>query len=339
MNTSHENIPEELLTRYLSKTATDEEIIQVENWIAKSPENKQEFTDYQYIWNTTKSIHDKINVDTNAAWNKVRSKMDERQIPKNHFPNTEKQNLQYSRKLPVALWMAAAISLVIMASGLFLFLRKNSDSQYLQVATTTQTIEKILPDGSKVFLNYNSTLTYPENFDGDLRSVSLQGEAFFDVKPDTAHPFIIHANGTEVKVLGTSFNVKAYDKKPVRVDVATGKVEVKKADSKILLTKGESAEVLSDTVKSIIPDLNILGYKTKIFDFHATNLKDVVSSIRSGYHIDLRLSNTRLAQCRLTIRFEKEPVDATLSVIAETLDLTVRKEGQTYWLEGSGCQP
>ena len=141
-----------------------------------------------------------------------------------------------------------------------------------------------------------------------------------------------------MKVLGTSFNVKAYSKEPVRIDVSTGKVQVRKADKEIFLTKGQSAEVVADTLRTTLPDMNLMGYKTQIYDFNAANLKDVVASIRSGYHIDLRLSSAKIMQCRLTIRFEKEPVDATLSVIAETLDLKIRKEGETYWLDGNGCQ-
>jgi ferric-dicitrate binding protein FerR (iron transport regulator) len=211
-------------------------------------------------------------------------------------------------------------------------------NQSLQLATTDNTREEILPDGSKVFLNYNSSLTYPQRFDEGERKVTLKGEAFFDIQPDAAHPFIIDANGTEVKVLGTSFNVKAYAKEPVRVDVETGRVSVTKGETNIKLSKGESAVVVKDTVKSVLPDLNKMGYRTQVYDFVATDLEDVVSSIRNGYHIDLRLSDEKTAQCRLTIRFEKEPVDATLGVIAETMNLKIRKEGEIYWLDGNSCQ-
>lgn len=340
---NHEHISEELLARYLAETATEEEISKVENWKNQSPDNQHELAAYKTIWEQSAVLKQKkIAVDTDAAWNKVKLKMEKPGVDSSIFNDEEKvKKIDFTAKLvqkkfPATMW--AAVALLIVAFGLYFVKTGMSAPESLQIATRHNNLEKTLPDGTKVFLNYNSTLIYPENFEGEIRSVALKGEAFFDVKPDASHPFVIDANGTEIKVLGTSFNVKAYAKEPVRVDVATGKVMVKKADNLKKLTKGQSAEVLDDTIKSIIPDVNIMGYRTQIFDFNAASLKDVVSSIRNGYHIDLRLSDKQTEQCKLTIRFEKEPVDATLFVIAETLQLKVRKEGKTYWLDGHGCK-
>lgn len=341
---NHENISEELLARYLAETTTETENKEVQIWLAQSQIHEQELEAYRIIWKQSGiSERTNIRVDTDAAWKKVKFKMDNTSIniPEESSSNnikpihSEKKTIQ--RKLHVTVWAAAMIALILTAFGWFIMKNVNSISPSLQVATKNKTIEKILPDGTKVFLNYNSSLTYPENFTGNFRTVTLKGEAFFDVKPDAGHPFVIDANGIEIKVLGTSFNVKAYQKEPVRVDVTTGKVRVHNADMELNLIKGQSAEADKDTIRKIIPDINVMGYRTQVLNFNATTLKDVVSSIRSGYHIDLRLSNTQSEQCRLTIRFEKEPVDATLSVIAETLSLKVRKEGKIYWLDGKGC--
>jgi len=293
-------------------------------------------------------------VDTDAAWNKMKGKMAASQsqmpapeasiqgTPVEETPAWEVKTIEFrpevrKRRLPVTVWAAAMIAILVMAFGWF-FLISEKNPESLNIATTNNTTEQILPDGTKVFLNYNSKLTYPEQFNGDLRTVSLQGEAFFDVKPDASHPFVIQANGTEIRVLGTSFNVKAYSEAPVRVDVATGKVRVSKDAHRVELVKGQSAEVLKDSIRSLQANMNLMGYRTQVYEFNAADLQDVVSSIRDGYHVDVRLSNDKIAQCRLTIRFEKEPVDATLSVIAETLDLNLRKEGKVYWLDGNGCQ-
>ena len=340
MSQFHENISEELLARYLAETATEEEKNIVDNWRAVSLENEQELAAYRFIWMHTASIPRKVEVNTDLAWNKVKKKMDQGAavIPP---LSAEPRRIDFDqrpakKKLPVTIWAAAVVALLVMAFSWFFMQQKQSDS--LTVATTNNTREQLLPDGTKVFLNYNSAITYPENFNGDLRTVSLKGEAFFDVTPDKEHPFVIDANGTEIRVLGTSFNVKAYEKAPVRVDVATGKVQVSKASKKVELVKGESAEVSSDTIKSLKANMNVMGYRTLVFDFTATDLNEVISTIRDGYHVDVRLTNEQIAQCRLTIKFEKEPLDATLAVIAETLNLDLRKEGKVYWLDGDGCQ-
>jgi len=354
MNSSHANISEELLARYLADTASESERNDVEAWLAASEANARELATYRLIWDHTASMKkNSMTVDTDAAWSKMKGKMSpgnaaapapqsSREGSANDTPVREAKTIEFrpevrKRRLPVTVWAAAMIAILVMAFGWF-FLIADKTPQSLDVVTTENTKEQLLPDGTKVFLNYNSKLTYPENFEGDLRTVSLQGEAFFDVKPDAAHPFVIQANGTEIRVLGTSFNVKAYNEAPVRVDVATGKVRVSKDARRVELVKGQSAEVLKDSIRSLQANMNLMGYRTQVYEFNAADLQDVVSSIRDGYHVDVRLSNDKIAQCRLTIRFEKEPVDATLSVIAETLDLSLRKEGKVYWLEGNGCQ-
>ncbi|MCE7064497.1 FecR family protein [Dyadobacter sp. CY326] len=344
MNPSHEHISEELLARYLAETASEQEIEHVNLWLAQSPLHERELATYRLIWDhSAHAAKTNIPVDTDAAWNKMKLKMAKPtpatlpEIPKPAAREIEFTPKTIQRKLPLSLWAAAIVALILLSFGWFYFQSNGSDDQQ-RIATANNTSEKVLPDGTKVFLNYNSSLTYPANFDGDLRTVSLQGEAFFDVKPDAAHPFVIDANGTEIRVLGTSFNVKAYQKSPVRVDVSTGKVQVSKASKRIQLVKGQGAEVLADTIRSFEANMNVLSYRTQVYDFTAADLNEIIASIRDGYHVDVRLSNQQIAQCRLTIRFEKEPVDATLSVIAETLDLDLRKEGKTYWLDGNGCQ-
>ena len=355
MNSSHANISEELLARYLADTASESERNDVEAWLAESEANARELATYRLIWDHTAAMKKgSAGVDTDAAWNKMKgkmamgktadplSKLPAKEVPTPEAPNREAKTIEFrpeirKRRLPVTIWAAAVIAILVTAFGWF-FLISEKTPESLQVATTDNTKEQLLPDGTKVFLNYNSKVTYPENFKGDLRTVSLQGEAFFDVKPDAAHPFVIEANGTEIRVLGTSFNVKAYHETPVRVDVATGKVRVSKDSHRVAHVKGQSAEVLKDSIRSLQANMNLMGYRTQIYEFNAADLQDVVTSIRDGYHVDVRLSNDKIAQCRLTIRFEKEPVDATLSVIAETLDLNLRKEGKVYWLDGNGCQ-
>ncbi|MGV3603430.1 MAG: FecR domain-containing protein [Dyadobacter fermentans] len=345
MNSSHANISEELLARYLADTASEAERNDVEAWLAESEANARELATYRLIWDHTAAMKkSSVKVDTDAAWNKMKGKMAASQLAAvtSEAPVREPKTIEFrpevqKRRLPVTVWAAAVVAILVMAFGWF-FLIADKTPKAMEVATAENTTEQILPDGTKVFLNYNSKLTYPENFAGDLRTVSLQGEAFFDVKPDAAHPFVIQANGTEIRVLGTSFNVKAYTEAPVRVDVATGKVRVTKDAHRVDLVKGESAEVLKDSIRSLQANMNLMGYRTQVYEFNAADLRDVVKSIRDGYHVDVRLANDKIAQCRLTIRFEKEPVDATLSVIAETLDLNLRKEGKVYWLDGDACQ-
>ena len=347
MNRPTSSLPDDLLARYLASTATRPEIERVQAWLEESPGHVGELRSYRQLWEKSGAPNRQVDqsgksFDTEAAWRLMQTKMQ----AQGTSPISEKVPTLPSasvRPLPVlswrrpALWAAAVVALLLIP-WLRQYFSQQAVPQSIAVSTQNNTYEKTLPDGTRVFLNYNSTLTYPEGLPGDTRRVSLRGEAFFEVAPDAAHPFIIQANGTEIKVVGTSFNVKAYDE-TVRVDVKTGKVEVRKAVKTVSLLPGEGVEVLADTVlRMIAVDPNALAYRTQVFDFTATRLDEVARSLSAGFHADVRLSNARLGPCRLTGRYERESLDATLAVIAETLNLTVSQREGIYWLDGTGCQ-
>ncbi|HEV7350751.1 FecR domain-containing protein [Telluribacter sp.] len=341
MNNPNEPISDELLARYLAGSATAAEIDQVKQWLEASPRRATELAAYRKLWERSQAVGQKrMPVNTDAAWEKMQKRM-HRAAPEPATPVRKPEAIikpmPVKRPMTPTLWAAAAVALVALAFG-WLFFTHKASPQLVSVSTQNNTFEKTLPDGTKVFLNRNSTLTYPEGLTGDFRTVSLKGEAFFDVAPDASHPFVIDANGTQVRVVGTSFNVKAYDE-AVRVDVKSGKVEVSKASRKAILTKGEGVKVEADTImRNILADPNMAAYRTQVFEFTATSLDEVVQSLRNGYNADVRLSTEQLANCRLTARFERETLDATLAVIAETLNLRLSHQGDTYWLEGTGCQ-
>jgi len=113
-----------------------------------------------------------------------------------------------------------------------------------------------LPDGSVVRLNSSSSLTYDKNFGKNIREVSLTGEAFFEVTKDSSHPFIIHTNVIDIKVVGTAFNVKSYPNETnTETSLIRGKVEVtvkNRSNEKIYLEPNEKLVVANDNPNSTI---------------------------------------------------------------------------------------
>ena len=150
-----------------------------------------------------------------------------------------------------------------------------------------------LSDGSVVALNRGSKLLFPKKFKGDIREVTIVGEAFFDVVPNPEKPFIINAGNAQVKVLGTSFNVCAYPgSETVEVIVETGKVQVINTQTdlpaenrEVFLTPGEKGTFYTENhllEKTMNLDPNFLAWKTQSLVFTKVPLIDVVKSLEKA---------------------------------------------------------
>jgi transmembrane sensor len=330
---NNQAISESLLAKYLARETDAAETALVENWLSQNPENQKELAHYQQIWENSKKIDSK-NFDTDLAWQKVKSRIDE---SKNKGKIIEfkpaRQPFFNSYRI------AAGITILLSAIALIYFLNNNK-SELINLETQNNTLEKVLPDGSKVFLNKNSKITYSTDFEGDTREVSLNGEAFFDIKRDESKPFVIDANETEIKVLGTSFNVNAYTKN-VKVSVETGKVQFSKKKKQTILTKGEEAEFVAENdtlLRRNTLDKNTFAYKTHVYVFEDSSLEHIIKVLSTGYQVPIAIQNPQLQTCRLTVRFDNETLQNSLNIIAETLNLQISKNGERYFVNGAGCK-
>lgn len=335
MNTNNSDNSEDLLGKYLAQETDAQENALIEKWLQESEENQKELDDFSFIWDNLGVLKEEHTpaVDVDAAWLKVKSKMDSPKdakiVPLTPVPKKSRF---------FTLGIAASIT-VLLTVGLLFYFFNYSSVELISLKTTQNTLEQTLPDGSIVFLNNYTSLTYPENFDGDTREISMTGEAFFDIKRDETKPFVIHANGSEIKVLGTSFNIKAYDKN-VKVSVETGKVQFANKAKATILVAGEQAtfEAEKDTIKKqIIADKNTFAYKTKVFVFDNASLEYITNVLAQGYHANIRLQNEGIKSCRLTTKFENESLADALNIIAETLNLTVSAKDSAYVLDGKAC--
>lgn len=195
-----------------------------------------------------------------------------------------------------------------------------------------------LEDGSTVSLEKGSRLRYSGSLRTAERTVYLDGEAFFDVKRDPKHPFIIFASKTVVKVLGTSFRVKAHDhSEKVVVSVKSGKVSVferkdfEKARenpqmSGLVLMANQQAEFsneLEKFSKMIVPDPVILDdTRKKEFDFDRTPLPQVFSTLEKAYGIEIIYDRDLLVDRLLKVSLEDETLTEKLDVICRTMGLS-----------------
>ncbi|MNJ97095.1 fec operon regulator FecR [compost metagenome] len=146
----------------------------------------------------------------------------------------------------------------------------------------------ILEDGTKVWLNSLTQLSYPTHFEADQRQVTLTGEAYFKVAKDASRPFRIHANGTTIEVLGTTFNVNAYQNE-VSTSLVEGSVKVLKEGKQTIIKPGEQATTLANDIEVKVSDLaKNTAWQREEFYFDGSNFNDITQQIARWYNVEFK---------------------------------------------------
>ena len=178
-----------------------------------------------------------------------------------------------------------------------------------------------LPDGSTVFLNNNSKVSYASQFD-DEREIFLEGEAFFEVKKDSTKPFLVNSNGLVTKALGTSFNIKAHKGKKVEVGLVEGKISVASVsedkDIRIIGDQGGKA-VFSATDGQLdiskYEDMDFYKWTKRILVFKAAGFDEIENALENWYDVDISVRNLNRA-ITYTGEFPSESLESILARIA-----------------------
>jgi len=244
--------------------------------------------------------------------------------------------------------------------------------EWLEVKNTT-VIEQViqLVDGSTVTLEPFSTLKYPTQFLKKQREVVLKGEAFFDITRDTTKPFVVYANETITKVLGTSFTIKAFEgEKEVEVAVKTGKVAVY-ANVNSLPKKliGEKEKFVIRTDEQIFipipnkklevtPNQRVVFNKVRSdmtkavaklplpvkpvkqlpkFRFIEEPLSEVLQAVAAAYELDLHFDETHLNKCLITTNLEDVSIFSKLDIICQAMGLTYQEQDAIIYIYGGDC--
>jgi len=200
-----------------------------------------------------------------------------------------------------------------------------------------------LPDGSKIILNKNASLSYAKDFNKN-RFIKFSGEAFFEVKRITTSPFTIEGQRSAITVLGTSFNVQFDSVTGVeKVEVVSGKVKfesLKASDYNLILTKGFSGtnnKGEKNLIKESIDNKNFIAWKDKNLVFVDAPLSQVFQDLEHCYGVNIEMPSPLLLKCSFTGNFKNESLDKVAKLIASTLDLELHQEAQTLVFTGKGC--
>lgn len=190
-----------------------------------------------------------------------------------------------------------------------------------------------LSDGTKVWINSSTVLSYPKVFVGDKRQVYLEGEAYFEVTPDSLHPFIVSTTSMDIKVLGTSFNVSTYKEEGAfQTTLVKGKVEISAPQgSSCILKPGQQATLENGQIG--VREVDVKLYTSWIegrFVFYNSTLKEISRQMTRWYDTDIFFSSEQLKHIRFTGAFFRfEPLDELIQMIEATSDIRFSVKGKT----------
>jgi ferric-dicitrate binding protein FerR (iron transport regulator) len=303
------------------------------DWL-EQPENREYFNQLESVWNLTHATHRPV-FDRAAGWAHV----DASTSP---MIGDVKASAKLSWMFSVRTLSAAAAILVILAGGIFVWLRVTTEVKLNTLATTDKPAEFTLPDQSHVTLYRNTVVRYPLVFNGSTREITMEhGEAFFKIAADKQKPFIIHTTTADIRVVGTEFNVTTREGR-TEIGVQEGKVAVYNSVKKdsVYLIKGFTG-IIRQTGDSVIAntttDSNEWGYATRRLVFHNTPLKTAIKVIEKAYPYTITVSSENINRCNVTATFDNESVEKIVNLIAEILNLTVKRDDSGFILEGEGC--
>lgn len=306
------NIDEIILTKYLLGEADPAEISAVDGWLGQNPANRGSMEQLSKILRYG-GLGDIEVPDAFESLGRLYLRMDK--------PGARVVVLPWGHLLSIA---ASLITLAILGVFILGLMRSN----ITDISSSAAVLREKLPDGSVVHLNRRSRLQYREALDGKTRFVELDGEAYFRVSPDSLKPFVIHASGTEITVVGTEFNVRtAFGQ--TRVEVTDGKVKVNSGAGSIYLVAGENV-VVSEMEKKLTRGKNrgkiYAYYATGELDCQATPLSVLAVTLSERFSVPIRFGDPEIGKLSITARIRSENLSEIIQLICDTFELRAKKD-------------
>nr|WP_321486428.1 FecR domain-containing protein [uncultured Draconibacterium sp.] len=196
----------------------------------------------------------------------------------------------------------------------------------------------VLSDGSRIWLNSESELTFPAKFNGNQRKIALKGEAYLEVAKNETLPFIVEVEGTQVEVLGTSFNVKAYEN--IETTLVEGKVCIRTNSlTEAILNPGEQGVVTKESSEITVKQVDTRLYTSWVkgmFAFRSLSLEEIMKTFERWYNVTVTFENDELKQRRFTGNLRRnEEINPHLDVISLTTNVEFEFSGEKILVKKS----
>jgi len=331
----------DILVRHLTGTSTEKEERELSGWISEKEENRVFYQRVKNLW--ISGPRASRQPDTEKALSLVMSRIrqsgtagEARIIP---LPPYGRINRAISFASTTYVLRAAA-AIVVAVGALYLFTILTSNREPERTSVTFSSMQSLrLPDGTKVTFDVGSSFTYPKEFGStEEREVFLKGEAFFEVARDEKRPFVIHADGGKIEVLGTKFNVRAWETDHhVVVAVQEGKVSFQSENNRdvknvVFLAENTMSKLIrgaSPTPPERIDITSILSWMKKEIYFQNAPVPEVLHQLERWYGVSIESADTTLLKSNITVFIENKPLRENLNLISVTMNVRYEQEGNT----------
>ena len=277
-----ENI-HDIKSKYIQGTANEAELELLLKWAKKSPENGKELFGEKDIWDSYAFVKNTKEYSASRELERFNNGRDRKQVIRFRANNF--------LKIAALFLLAFAFSWMIQSQ---LMSKKPSVpvAEIKKVFVPKGQINQFfLADGTRIWVNSGSTIEIPSVFTGDERLVKLSGEAFFEVEKDADHPFKVVVEGQTIEVLGTSFNVRAYENSTkIQTTLKTGKIKLSTSKGFTTLSPGEQTELDKTTGQLVLNKVNTNhfdSWKEGRYEFINENLVEVFRVVERWYDVEL----------------------------------------------------
>lgn len=216
-------------------------------------------------------------------------------------------------------------------NGIVIYNNAGSEPEYHEISIPRKGFyELVLPDGSKVWINSSSSIRFPSRFIGNERRVTVTGETYFEVAKDAAHPFIVTANGIDIKAVGTAFNINAYPNEAgLKITLTEGSINVSQLPKNELLVPGQQVLITGDQwVTSLVEISPVIAWTKNQFKLKSTTIDEVMRMMERWYDAKIIYKDNITDHFTGTIS-RNVPVSHVLKLLAATGEVHFEIAGDT----------
>lgn len=323
----------EIVIHYLDGSASFEEKVELQQWLKRSDGNREDFILTRDIWLSCNVVaQNELEVD--IALERLKSRI------MNEYQKINKS----SGRLGIHWARVAAVLLLLLgfSYGIGIYTGRSDKKVVMQNQLITAEGSKgrfTLPDGSVVWLNSGTRLTYPESFSGDRRLVSLDGGAYFEVVKDTRKPFIVKMGEINVEVLGTSFNISNYsDMDVLETALLSGRVKIngEGIHEDVILLPNQLFEYQKNdhrvVVKTVKAGLYVDWIKNRLV-FDNDCLEDIITCLEGWYNVRIECPDDFARKTNMSFTIRQESLGEILSAMTSIVPMKYRQVGHKIYIE------